>query len=396
MNLQELKKEISQYVYMEDDAVIDVALASIIANRLKLGDPVWMMIVGASSGGKSQIIRPLSMTDEKFIHRVDDITENTFLSGAPGGDMSLLKKIGNHGIITISDLTVLFSRNAESRNAILSQFRMLYDGEMIKIVGNRPEPLKWKGYLGVLSGGTPSIYSSFEEVADMGERFLCYRMKHYDERSATRMALSRKIFGRELDEKLSSMYAEYIKDIVMGRSSEDIPELTPEQMEKIIEISIFAERLRTVNKIDRFTKDIERIPTVAFPMRTALQLSYIARALSLMGVLDMKVIEWIGFSLANEEKREVLTLLSRYKDEVTTQNLADKIGLDTRIVRSVLQNLASTGIVVRSGDGHSLLWSIHDAYKERVASIVGPREELEAENRLLASEEITDEDLDWD
>ena len=66
MKLADLKKEIQQYQYMEDTSIVDVSIASIIANRLKFGDPVWLMIIGASSGGKSQILRPLSY-DRKHI-----------------------------------------------------------------------------------------------------------------------------------------------------------------------------------------------------------------------------------------------------------------------------------------------------------------------------------------
>ena len=59
-----------------------------------------MILIGPSSGGKSQILRPLALTDPKFLHRVDDLTENTFLSGGNiqgGGDISLLTKIGEKG-----------------------------------------------------------------------------------------------------------------------------------------------------------------------------------------------------------------------------------------------------------------------------------------------------------
>ena len=206
MKLHELKTEVQKYQYFEDTKIIDVSLASILATRMKLGDPVWLVIIGASSGGKSQILRPLSLTDGKFIHRVDDLTENTFLSGAKVSkgeeNPSLLKKIGDHGLLVISDLTVLFSKSAESRATILSQFRMLYDGEMIKYSGNSAKPIEWRGHLGVIAGSTPSLYRNFEEVADMGERFIYYRMKEYDGHKATKLALERKIFGKELDEKL--------------------------------------------------------------------------------------------------------------------------------------------------------------------------------------------------
>ncbi len=152
---------------------------------MKIGDPIWLILIGPSSSGKSQVLRPLSLTDNKFLHRVDDLTENTFLSAMAGADKSLLTKIGKHGMIVISDLTVLFSKSSEARSTILSQFRMIYDGEMTKHAGNLPEPLKWEGYVGILAGSTPSIYVNFEEVADMGERFIYYRMKPFNAVKAT-------------------------------------------------------------------------------------------------------------------------------------------------------------------------------------------------------------------
>ena len=83
MKLNELKQKIQTVQYFEDTSIIDVTIASIVCNFLQLEDPVWLLIIGASSGGKSQIIRPVSMTNP-LIHRIDDVTENTFLSGQQG------------------------------------------------------------------------------------------------------------------------------------------------------------------------------------------------------------------------------------------------------------------------------------------------------------------------
>lgn len=369
MTLAEIKQQVRENYYMEDDTIIDVALACIIANRLQLGDPTWLVIIGASSGGKSQILRPLALTDKKYMHQIDDLTENTFLSGgvAKGNkDISFLNtQVGKAGMLSISDLTVLFSRNAESRNAILSQFRMLYDGEMTKRVGNKEGAVHWQGFLGVIAGSTPSIYSHMEDVADMGERFMYFRMKPYDERKATKIALSRKIFGRKLDEEMAELYGQYIVDVVRNAPKEGVL-ITEEEQEHIIDIAVLAEKMRTINKIDKYTKDIERIPTPAMPMRTALQITNFARALKIMrgGNLsdaDIDILYWLGFSLANEEKRAVIKILCESHYGLTAQTIADQIGLSTAVIRSVLQNLASTKIIERTGDGTNLVWQIKDA-----------------------------------
>lgn len=394
MTLDDIKAEVGKYVYMENTSMIDASLATIIANRSMCGNPVWLVIVGASSGGKSQILKPLSLTDKKYMHRVDDITESTFLSGAKVGkdkEASLLLRIGSSGMLVISDLTVLFSRNVESRNAVLSQFRMIYDGEMHKIVGNSDKALSWKGHVGVIAGSTPTIYRHMEEVADMGERFMYWRMHDYDEREATRVAMKRTLHGKELDDHLASLYEEYIRDVVRSGAK---PNITEDEMEKIIDIAVLAEKMRTVVRPDRYTKQVEHLPCTAFPMRTALQLRHIGEALSIMyggelGDKGMQILRWLGWSLANEEKRKCLELLVAQTVPVVTQTVADYIGLDTSATRSVLQAMSSVGLIERTGTGEGLAWSMKH-YKDTaliVETLEGKKAVEITKQRVLTNEE---------
>lgn len=375
MKLTDIKKEISKYFYMEDDTILDVAIASIIANRLKINSsPIWLVIIGASSGGKSQILRPLSLTDEKFIHKLDDITENTFLSGmkTTDGSASLLHRIGVHGMLSISDLTVLMSKSAESRGTILSQLRMLFDGEMVKHSGSQKEPITWKGFLGVIAGSTPSIYRTFEEVSDMGERFIYFRMKEIDRHNATRLAMSRSLYGKELDEQLAEYYSKYIKDVILSKDNHHKVKLSEEVIERIINIADFAEKVRTTTQMDWKNERMTRIPVPALPMRVSLQLMSLAETLSIMrhhdngsydlSDKDISIIEWVGYSLANEEKRAVLKALasSSFDYKQNTSTVADRVGLYTDVVRNILQNLSAVGIIKRSGGGDELQWSFID------------------------------------
>lgn len=398
-----LKAEVCKYQYFEDTDVIDVSLAANIATRLKLGDPIWMVIIGASSGGKSQILRPMSLTDPKFLHRVDDLTENTFLSGmrAKKGDTepSLLHRIGVKGMLVMSDLTVLFSKASESRGAILSQFRMIYDGEMTKFSGASSEPLTWKGYLGILAGSTPSIYAHFEEVADMGERFIYYRMKDYNPEKATRLALTRGKFGKDLDDILSGLYAEYVKSVVSNWGDKAVV-LPQEFQDHIIKAAVFAEKIRTPIVMDFQKKDTIRKPITAMPMRVALQLTSLVNGLYVMrgGELndsDLNIVSWCGWSLANEEKRGVLSILGRsdFESGVTTQAVADVLGLSTTVTGSILQNLSAVKVLQRSGDGTgSLRWYIKDRSDwELVRKIEG----IKSEDSVVYNErELSHEEQD--
>jgi len=231
---------------------------------------------------------------------------------------------------------------------------MIYDGEMIKMAGNMAKPIIWKGYIGIIAGSTPSIYAHFEEVSDMGERFLYWRMRDFDPVKAIHIALTRKIDGKELDKKLSDLYAEYIKDLVLSNVDTDI-DIEPETLERITEISIFAELVRTSSHLSYKTGEMDRLPVPAMPMRIAKQLLSIAKALTLMrgkslNDLDIKIIDWFAYSLANEEKRAVLRILANmaWGDVLSTRKIADIIGLSTTITKTILQNLASVGVLKRT------------------------------------------------
>lgn len=408
MKLTELKTEVQKYQYMEDTSIIDVSLASIIANRLKLGDPIWLIIIGASSGGKSQILRPLALTDTKFIHRIDDLTENTFLSGIKakeGEPVSLLMRIGNAGILVISDFTVLMSKAPEARATILSQFRMIYDGEMVKYSGNLKQPLKWpaqgKGYLGVLAGSTPSIYAHFEEVADMGERFIYYRMKEISPRKATELALSRKVFGHDLDETLSKLYGEYVMEVCKNVDPEKVI-LSETVINRIIEVAMFAERVRTPAHMDWKGESIRKIPVSALPMRVSLQLKAIARGIGAIKFYetgaceftdaDLSVIDWVGYSLANEEKRACLKVMASvaFDAGLTTSTVADQVGLNTNIIGIILQNLAAVGVLTRTGDGmNSLRWHFKEVSDYNIVRRI---EHIQGELNLVNRESTSEDD----
>jgi hypothetical protein len=222
----------------------------------------------------------------------------------------------------------------------------------------------------------------------MGERFIYYRMKQYDEEKATRISMSRTVYGKELDEKLSALYLEYLKESVQKSMDEQIPALSASVDERIIAIAMFAAKLRTPTHYDRFSKSIDKIPVSEFPMRVALQLRAIAHGLQVLtfqdtGAFDVSErdiahIEWCAYSLANEERRAVLRILAQqaYGATTSTQRVADTIGLSTDIARMNLQHLTAIGVCERNGNGSEHVWSIKD---KRAWSIVRRMEGITAD-----------------
>jgi len=404
MTFHELQHEVSQYIYSEDKGMFYVPLASIVATRRQLGSPVWLIVIGASSSGKSQILRPLAMTDAKFIHEVDDLTENTLLSGirvkedAP--QVSLLKRIGKLGIMIISDFTVIFSKGVEAKNMILGQLRMVYDGKMTKYSGVNPEPMVWEGQLGLIAGSTPAIYAHFEEVADMGERFVYYRMKSYDAEKAMRIAMERTVYGKTLDSILSDLYKEYIKSVVEKVMDEQVPPIAYNVAERIIYVSMLAALLRTPTHYDKYAKVIDRIPVPEMPMRIGGELTSVIKGMMCMHYHDtgswdleeeqIQYIEWCAYSLANEERRACLKILAgqEYGGTLRTQTVADEIGLSTTVISMHLQHLSAVHVVERNGTGDGLIWKIKE---KSVWDIIRRLEGIDVSSTLIERELSSEE-----
>src|SRR5258708_6234473 len=93
--LDDIKKEFEKYIILKDRTAIDIVLATLIGNALISRDPLWLMVVAPSSGGKSTLLAPC--TAVPAVYFLDDLTEKTFLSGykLKGKEVSLLKIIGS-------------------------------------------------------------------------------------------------------------------------------------------------------------------------------------------------------------------------------------------------------------------------------------------------------------
>lgn len=365
MTLAQFHQELHKLLYIEDEGLVDIIMAGIVANSLKLGDPVWMTLIGPSSGGKSQIIRPLTKAADGLIHRLDDLTPNTFISGSLGIENSFLGRMGNHGIISMDDLTVLFSKNAEARGEILSQFRMIYDGRFSKSSGNRKEAMVWpvngeRGYVGVISGSTPSIYRFLAEVADMGERFVNYRMKATDMHKMADFINKNTVPSQELDDKLADLYKTFLTPLIQDPKSWQYTPLSDGVKQTISHIAEFTTLLRTPVHIDERSGLVDDFPEVEGPGRIMKQLTYMAQGLQIInrGPLTPELIhtlEWSAWSLANDKRRAYVKAIIRLdyqRDKITAKNISAISGLHRDIVKKGLDQFQALKIITLKADDH--------------------------------------------
>src|SRR5215831_16569088 len=75
--LRELIAE-NLHIPVDDQEIIDFILAVYVSHRIP-GDPLWGMILDASGGGKTELLRPLKNRNDAFF--LSSLTENTLSSG---------------------------------------------------------------------------------------------------------------------------------------------------------------------------------------------------------------------------------------------------------------------------------------------------------------------------
>jgi hypothetical protein len=397
MTFQELKEEYKKVFYLEDDGVLDVAFATVLSTYIN-GDPIWTMIVGASSGGKSEVVNLFSKLD--WVWPISDITENTLLSGAYAENASLLDQIGPIGCIVMKDFTSVLSMRQEKKTAIIAQFREMYDGDLEKKTGSGNNP-SWHGKMTFLAGVTDAIYTEDQNSGVMGQRAIHYVLPNQDRITTTRAARKNRRSGniKALRERLQDLTVEYIEDM-KAKLPNGIPEVDEKVSEEIIHLAEMATRART-GITRNYRGEIQMVTSIEMPMRVSEQIHAIAGMFVFMNggepmtLEQRKIIYKICIDCIPKNRREALMKLVEYWS-VGTQALARAQGWDIETARVALQDLNVLGMVERkaAGIGTDDLWGLSDEYRKLLSQYLDIKEKHA--DLLLTTEDDEEESVDED
>ena len=173
-----LTAHLERYYHKPDlQAVRTIGAASLAHFLWPDGSPVWLMCVGASGTGKTEIAMGV-MEGFPHFYALSNLTEATLLSGWKGKQAGLLASLtarpeyGKDILFGISDFSSVTSLRADKLKAVAGLLRELYDGKVSKDfgVGKHEE---WQGKATMIVGCTRSVERMWSLNRDLGERF-CY------------------------------------------------------------------------------------------------------------------------------------------------------------------------------------------------------------------------------
>jgi hypothetical protein len=264
-------------MFLPDPTVVDVVIADVLAN-LRDADPVFLMVVGAASRGKTEAVDALRLVPE--VYALTELSPATLLSGFRdpkdrGKDHSLLTRLSVEGkrVMMLKDFGTVLSMHREARAQVLAQLREVFDGSLVKPTGMGVE-LSWEGSMGFVAGATPAVDEHHGAMSILGDRFV-YRVPDVGRGEATAVALARRGDARELRQERRDAVAALIAGIDPGPT----PILSDAALDRLICMSDFATRARTAVSRDSYSREVVNYPELEAPMRLAKQLAAVSDAL---------------------------------------------------------------------------------------------------------------------
>jgi len=229
VSLANLRGRIAEWLHIpsEDLDAIDFILACYVSNRMP-GDPVWGLLVDASGGGKTELLRAFrKRPDAEFLSK---LTEKTLKSGYrdpkhPERDPSLLPKL-NGKVLIIKDLSPLLTMRRESRNIIIGDLRDAYDQFSDDGYGNIGK-VSYEARFSLLAASTLALERFSAVDQELGERFIKFRARGNENRKKVRRAIGN--VGR--DQSLRTELEKAVGEFLDGLPAE-LPQAIPEALQE--------------------------------------------------------------------------------------------------------------------------------------------------------------------
>lgn len=169
----------------QPEVAVDVLMAALVANRGE-ADPVWILLVGPPSSGKSELLRALAACPGTI--REAFLTPAALVSPDAGVETVLRRAGAGPTVLIVNDFGSLQTLPGEQRDQVFQLLRETYDGRVSKSYGKGKRD-EWRGKLGLVAGGVPAVETFQSASAILGERYLVYPLATGDRQATAELAL---------------------------------------------------------------------------------------------------------------------------------------------------------------------------------------------------------------
>lgn len=352
--LSDVVSVVRRWLYVDDLGALYAVLGAV-AGNLFASDPVWVLVIGPPSGGKTEILG--AIVGLPNVHAVATLTEAGLLSGTPkreaaNGSGGLLRAMGRFGIALCKDFTSILALRPDARAPMLAALREIYDGAWTRQVGSDGgRELAWTGKVGLIGGCTPIIDVHHAVIASMGDRFLFYRLPETDRRKQ----VARSLLNTGSEAQMRAEIAEAVHGLFAGITiPAEIPPLDETDANRLGALADLVSRARSHVERDRVSREIELIPGSEMPARIAQALRRELAGLDAIG-LDRaeawRVVGKMALDCMPQIRRDILAYLQRRGRPVGTSEIAADMDYPASTIRRGLEDLRAHKVLTREGFG---------------------------------------------
>jgi len=364
LTLIEVVQVFQKWLHLPEPGPLYAVLGTYAAN-LMAGDPLWMMLIGGSGWGKTELL--MSLTGLPHVHVASTMTEASLLSGTSRRDKGkdatggLLQKIGAFGYLLCKDFTSVLSMNREASTTMLAALREIFDGAWTRHVGvDGGRTLHWEGKLSLIAGCTGAIDRYHAIVGALGERFLSYRLQTLEADQQGRRALELAGHEKTMRQELAGAVTHLFNGLLLP---ERPIALAADEKDSLIALATLAARCRSSVIRDKYRFEIELILDPEAPARLALSFLRLYAGMRVIGVTPAQarpLIMKVGLDCMPAIRRAVFSRMVGDEQKWETAELATKLGYPTQTTRRTLEDLTAHGVVVREKNGKADQWHLSD------------------------------------
>jgi len=391
-----------RWLHFDDPAPVLAVAAAVVAN-LAEGDPVWLLIVGPPSGGKTEILQATARLP--YMIPAATISEAALLSGtsrreraqdATGG---LLRQVGEFGILLAKDFTSVLSQNRDTAKQAMAALREVYDGSWHRPVGtDGGRVLSWSGKCGFVGGVTPTYDRYASIVNALGDRFLLLRLPDVDAAAQAVSALD----NTEREKAMRDELAEALAGLIGGADGEQVhSNLNDDERNLLVALATFTARTRTGVERDGYSGELLVLPQPEGPARLVKAMRRVYGGLAALGVDcgdRWDILERIAVDCAPAIRLPLIKALLAASEPKRTAELAKTVGMVTKTAHRQLDDLALLGVAERTkssaADNAPDLWEASAWLREYWPNEVRQRSTTRREGEVNEGDSGSDTDTD--
>jgi hypothetical protein len=356
-------------MHLPDPSVVYAVLGAVAANRLP-GDPLWLLLVGPPSSGKTETLDALCELPE--YHGVSTFSEAGLLAGSTskdgGASGGLLRQLGDRGLIVTPDFGTLLNEHGSTRGRVFACLREVFDGRLVRRLGTEGgRTFRWRGHAGFVGAVTEAIDSPHVDLGLLGERFVYFRLPTVtaqDEYEAC-MVVDHNA-GRQSE--IRAQRSATVRSLFDAMTIPDHPSpIADDERDRLVTLANLGARCRSAVVRDGYTREVEVVPGHERSPRLYGQLRQLHAGLMLIGAppeVLRKVLAKAALDGVHPGRRAVMEFLLRTPGMHATASVAGHCRLTETPTRRHLQDLMAHGVVELVGERPEL-WCVSDWLRER-------------------------------